>query len=210
MDLYLFDFDETLYDYNFRIRLPALSLITGISQYRLAKDWWAAGFERRAEAGEWSTSREYLDAFNEQTGAKLTLEQWRETRMLASTPIPDSVAALRRAVELGRVGVLTNNPSPFAESFSILAPDVAELVGSNVLVSSDLGMRKPDPEIFRRALDHFGAEAKDTFFTDDSLANVHGAESVGIRGHRIEWRGDEPQTAGLHAAISAFSERTRE
>ncbi len=207
MDLYLFDFDETLYDYNFRIRLPALSLLTGVSQYRLAKDWWAAGFERRAEAGEWPTAAAYLAEFEEQTGAQLTLEHWRETRMLASTRISGSVDALKRASRLGTVGVLTNNPSPFAESFAIMAPDVAEIVGSNVLVSSDLGVRKPDAQIYRRALEHFGAEAKNTFFTDDSAGNVEGANAMGIHAYQIEWVKGQAQIGGLDRAITAFAER---
>lgn len=209
MDLYLFDFDETLYDYNFRIRLPALSLITGVSQYRLAKDWWSGGFERRAETGEWPTAGEYLTEFEKQTGATLTLEQWRETRMLASTPIPASVDALRRAATLGNVGVLTNNPSPLAETFAIMAPDVAEIVGDNVLVSSDLGVRKPAAEIYHRALAHFGAEAHNTFFTDDSASNVEGANAVGIHGYQIEWVKGEPQTGALDRAITAFAKRRK-
>lgn len=209
MDLYLFDFDETLYNYDFRYRLPALSLVTGVSQYRLAKDWWAAGFEKRAEAGEWPTSDEYLAEFHKQTGAHLTLEQWRETRMLASTRIAGSVDALRTASTLGTVGVLTNNPSPFAESFSILAPDVAEVVGGNVLVSSDLGVRKPDAAIYRLALERFGATPEDTFFTDDSEANTAGAAAVGIHAYQIQWVGDTPQTAALQDAVEAFAQRTR-
>lgn len=209
MDLYLFDFDETLYDYDFRMRLPALSLLTGLSQYRLAKSWWAAGFERRAEAGEWPSSAEYFAEFNAQTGAQLTLEGWRETRMLASTCIEGSVEALAKAAELGTVGVLTNNPAPFAESFSFLAPDVAKLVGDNILVSSDLGVRKPDAEIYHRVLKHFGAKAENTFFADDSAANVRGASAVGIHGYRIEWVDGQAQTEGLHRAVAAFAERAR-
>lgn len=209
MDVYLFDFDETLYEYNFRIRLPALSLLTGVSQYRLAKDWWSGGFERRAEAGEWPTASEYLAEFHEQTGARLTLEQWREARMLASTSIPGSLEALRRAATLGTVGILTNNPSPFAESFAIMAPDVAEVVGDNVLVSSGLGVRKPDAAIYYRALEHFGAEARNTFFTDDSVRNVEGAAAVGIHSHRIEWVQGVPQIDALEHAITAFAKRAR-
>lgn len=207
MDLYLFDFDDTLYDYDFRHRLPALALLTGVSQYHLAKTWWAGGFERRAEAGEWPTAKEYLAQFREITGGALTLEGWREARMLASTPIPGAVDALRRAAELGTVAVLTNNPSPFAESFTWLAPDVAEVVGENVLVSSDLGVRKPDATIYRMAMDRFGAEPANTFFTDDSKANVEGASTVGIRAHHIEVVNGAPRTHGLDAAIAAFAGR---
>ena len=56
MDLYFFDFDKTLYAYDMMRRLPALSRITGASQYHLAKSWWAAGYEARAEAGAWRTA----------------------------------------------------------------------------------------------------------------------------------------------------------
>ena len=207
MDLYLFDFDDTLYDYDFRMRLPAISLLTGASQYHLAKTWWAGGYERRAEAGEWQTSAEYLDQFHNVTGAALSLEGWRETRMLASTPIAGSVAALRRAATLGTVGVLTNNPSPFAESLAVLAPDVAAVIGENLLVSSDLGVRKPDAEIFRLALARFGAKPENTFFTDDSQANVDGARAVGVTAYHIERVDSGTQTQALDGAITAFSQR---
>ena len=45
-----FDLDKTLYAYDFRRRLPALAVLTGASQYHLARTWWADGYEARAEA----------------------------------------------------------------------------------------------------------------------------------------------------------------
>lgn len=207
MDLYFFDFDKTLYAYDFRMRLPALSLITGVSQYRLAKTWWADGYESRAEAGEWKTSAEYLEQFERITGARLTLENWQESRALASTAIPGSIEALRRASTLGTVSVLSNNPAPFAESLPVLAPDVAALVGENRLVSYQFGIRKPAADLYRRALDHFGARAEDTFFADDSAGNVAGAAALGIHAHQLRYVDDVPQTAELDEAITAFANR---
>ena len=127
--------------------------------------------------------------------------------MLASTRIPEAIESLRRAATLGTVAVLTNNPSPFAESLGVLAPDVAELVGDNVLVSSDLGVRKPDAGIYRLALSRFGAAAENTFFTDDSSGNIAGAAAVGIHAHRIAWVDGVPQTGALEEAITAFANR---
>ena len=46
MDVYFFDCDKTLYDYDFHKRLPMLAELSGVSQYRLASRWWAGGFER--------------------------------------------------------------------------------------------------------------------------------------------------------------------
>ncbi len=207
MDLYFFDFDKTLYAYNFRKRLPALSQFTGASQYHLAKTWWAGGFERRAEAGEWNTSEAYLAQFERVTGVQLTLQDWQRARALASTPIPQSVAALALASTLGVVSLLSNNPSPFAESLPVLAPDVTAIVGENRLVSCQLGIRKPDPRVYRLALDHYGARAGDCFFADDSAENIAGAASVGIMGHHLRYVGGVPQVAELHEAIERFANR---
>ena len=207
MDLYFFDFDKTLYAYDFHFRLPALSLLTGASQYHLAKTWWAAGYEVRAEAGEWPTSEEYLAEFERVTGSHLTLENWQEARGLASTAIPASVEALRRASALGTVSLLSNNPSPFAESLPMLAPDVTAIVGENRLVSCQLGVRKPDARLFELALAHYGARAEDSFFVDDSASNVEGASALGIHAHQLTYLQGVPQTDALDAAITRFAGR---
>ena len=203
MDLYLFDFDKTLYAYDFRKRLPALARLGGVSQYHLASTWWAAGCERRAEAGAWPTADEYLAEFARVTGADLTLEQWADARKLAMTRIDGSVAALERAATLGTVSLLSNNPSAFAAALPMLAPDVAGVLGENRLVSAELGVRKPDPQIFRLALERFGASAENTFFADDSAANVEGAASVGIHAHLFT----TPEL--LDAAMTEFAGRAR-
>jgi FMN phosphatase YigB (HAD superfamily) len=203
VDLYLFDFDKTLYAYDFRKRLPELARLGGVSQYHLASTWWAAGFERRAETGEWPTAEAYLAEFGRVTGAWLTLEQWADARSLAMTRIDGSVAALRRAAALGTVSLLSNNPAPFAEALPRLAPDVCEVVGGNRLVSAQLGVRKPDRRVYELALARYGVSPADAFMADDSAANVAGALEAGIHAHHFT----TPER--LEAAISTFSERDR-
>ena len=203
MDLYLFDFDKTLYAYDFRKRLPELARLGGVSQYHLASTWWAAGFERRAESGEWPTADAYLAEFGRVTGAWLTLEQWADARSLAMTRIDGSVAALRRAATLGTVSLLSNNPAPFAEALPRLAPDVCEILGDNRLVSAQLGVRKPDRRVYELALERYGVSPADAFLADDSAANVAGALEAGIHAHQFT----TPEL--LDAAISTFSERNR-
>lgn len=203
MDLYLFDFDKTLYAYNFMKRLPALAETSGVSQYHLASTWWAAGYETRAESGEWPTAVEYLAEFERVTGATISLDQWVAARKSAMTRNDGTVAALKRAGELGTVSLLSNNPSIFAEALPQLAPDVCAIVGEKRLISCQLGIRKPDPETYRRALAHYSATASDTFFADDNEANVEGAASIGIHAHHFT------TTERLDAAMLAFAERAR-
>lgn len=52
----------------------------------------------------------------------------------------------------------------------------------DVVVSGDEKLVKPDPAIYRLALDRFGLEAAETVFIDDNAANIAGAQSVGLIG----------------------------
>lgn len=203
--LFLFDFDKTLYAYDFRRRLPKLSELTGVSQYALAKSWWEEGFEAAAEAGEYPSTEEYLAAFNEVTGGRLTADGWREARRAAMTPIPGSILALRRAAELGTVSLLSNNPIIFRDSLPMLAPEVADVLGENDLVSAVLGARKPEERIYTRALSRFGIAPEDTMLVDDSGANVRGAEAVGITGFQLFEVDGGYDTGALAEAIEAFA-----
>ena len=51
-----------------------------------------------------------------------------------------------------------------------------------VVVSGDEKLVKPDPAIYRLALERFGLEAAHTVFIDDNLANVAGARDGGLIG----------------------------
>lgn len=50
----------------------------------------------------------------------------------------------------------------------------------DIVVSGDERLTKPDPAIYRLALDRFGLAAGDTLFIDDRADNVEGAQAVGM------------------------------
>jgi putative hydrolase of the HAD superfamily len=50
-------------------------------------------------------------------------------------------------------------------------------------VSGELGLLKPEPEIFRHVLGDLGISPAEAVFTDNRADNVAGAEAVGITGH---------------------------
>lgn len=47
--------------------------------------------------------------------------------------------------------------------------------------SHELGMRKPDPELFRAALKELNAKPEETVFVDDMEENAHAAQALGMR-----------------------------
>ncbi|HXH34668.1 MAG TPA: HAD-IA family hydrolase [Plantibacter sp.] len=203
--VFFFDCDKTLYDYDFRKRLPALSRLTGVSQYRLAKLWWVGGHEEAANIGEYPTSDDYLAAFAEVTGYPLSLDEWREARAAAMSPIPGAIATLVRASSLGTVSLLSNNPIPFRDSFTTLAPEAASVLGENDLVSAVLGAEKPEPRVYTRALSRYGVAPGNSILIDDSAANCDGARAVGMHAfHLTKDTAGVFDIAGLDAAIDAF------
>ena len=55
-----------------------------------------------------------------------------------------------------------------------------------VIGSGDVGVMKPDPEIFRMALDGLGVQPHQSVFIDDFIENIQGAQAVGI--HTIHFK----------------------
>lgn len=53
-------------------------------------------------------------------------------------------------------------------------------VFTDVVVSGEVGLAKPDPRIYRLALDRFGRAAGDCVFVDDRADNVAAARAEGI------------------------------
>jgi putative hydrolase of the HAD superfamily len=96
-------------------------------------------------------------------------------------------------------GLLTNNAAEFAEFWRPLLP-LDELF-DDVVDSSEVGMRKPDPRIYQLSLERLGAAPERTAFVDDAPGNVEGARRAGLHAVLIGPRpSDEP------AAIAALGE----
>jgi glucose-1-phosphatase len=202
--LFLFDMDDVLYDYDWRTRMADLTAITGHDLHELRRRWWISGLEWQAEAGTPSTPEAYLAAVNESIGAEIPMEEWVRIRSEATQPREDALAAVRRARELGRVALLTNNGILIHEHLHLVAPELVPIMGrENMHATAAFGARKPEPLVYERVLTHYGVDASDAFFTDDRIENIEGAASIGITAHLYR------DAAGLMAAIEGFAEQAR-
>jgi putative hydrolase of the HAD superfamily len=93
-------------------------------------------------------------------------------------------AMVERARRLRRAGVrtalVTNNAREFREGWRALVP--ADELFEHVVDSSEVGVRKPDPAIFRIALARLGDPAPErTLFLDDFEGNLAAARALGLR-----------------------------
>lgn len=199
--LFVFDMDDVLYDYDWRVRMTGLAELTGHDLAELRRRWWHDDGEWAAEAGHFADAAAYHAAFTAALGHDIPVEDWIAIRRSAMTPWPESFAAVERAVQLGSVALLTNNGALVEAHLAELAPELVPLFGAELHTSSFYGARKPDPQVFTNLLAHYGVPAEEVFFVDDLAVNVEGARSVGISAHRFT------DAASLTAAIERFAER---
>ncbi|MBM4267922.1 MAG: HAD family phosphatase [Deltaproteobacteria bacterium] len=96
----------------------------------------------------------------------------------------DLVACVRGLREMGlRTGLLTNNVAEFREYWRKSLP---EGIFDDVVDSSEVGLRKPDPRIFALACERLGIEPHQAIFLDDHPGNIRGARAAGLEAVLVE------------------------
>jgi putative hydrolase of the HAD superfamily len=115
------------------------------------------------------------------------VDGWRILQSLSGDIRPQMVEALRRCRQAVRVACITNNmkhgEGPGMARSADKALAVAEIMAlfEHVVESSKLGMRKPDPRIYRYACDLLGVQPEDCVYLDDLGINLKPARALGMR-----------------------------
>lgn len=91
-------------------------------------------------------------------------------------PNEEMIDAARRISAHYRTGLLTNNVKEWGGWRQYYPQDIFRVV----VDSSEVGLRKPDPEIYRLACARVGVLPERAAFVDDIKANVDAAEGLGM------------------------------
>lgn len=93
---------------------------------------------------------------------------------------PGRAEALRQLQKRYRM-VLLSNTNVIHQKW--LAPQCKSLFAclEEIFFSYEMGLRKPDPEIFLKTLSATKMLAAETLFVDDSLLNIEAADKVGLQ-----------------------------
>jgi len=164
-------------------------------------DWWNGWLD--ALAGHSGVAPDVLsDAWREADGE---LHLW-------DYPIPGAVECLTRLREAGlRVGVVSNSDGRVAESLA--RAGLADLV--EVIVDSGVvGVSKPDPAIFRYALEPLGLEPAETWYLGDTVSyDAAAADAAGLTTWLIDHRGlhtvEHPRRVSTLAAFTDAASAAR-
>jgi len=101
---------------------------------------------------------------------------------------PSMLEALRRISQRYKTGCITNNvvSEPLADSWRSRAVEEAMGLFHHVLESSKVGIRKPDPRIYRMMLEALGVDARKAIYLDDLGINLKPARELGMTTIKVE------------------------
>ncbi len=116
-----------------------------------------------------------LKAYADITGENPELiESYLLNEHRLNEPLVEMIKALKSSYKIGMISNIGT------DWYSRLVPkDVRELFDQTIL-SGDVGMVKPYPEIFEFALEKMELLPSETIFIDDILDNCEGAKAIGI------------------------------
>ena len=101
-----------------------------------------------------------------------------------SEPIPGMAKLVESLTRNHTVLLLSNVDRYYWQSVYAMHPELEWF--DTLLLSFDLGIAKPDPEIFMHASYVAKAEPSQCFFVDDTLANVDAAKLLDFEGYQFK------------------------
>ncbi len=135
---------------------------------------------------------QFRDRIRQLHGSPLTDAQvdhcWNA--MLGSIP-SERIDLVKRLKERYEVLMLSNTNAIHVPAFEAIVSKengITDFKGlfDGAYYSCEMGMRKPDVEIFLHVLSLHGADPKRTLFIDDSIQHVEGAQKAGLHAEHLD------------------------
>jgi FMN phosphatase YigB (HAD superfamily) len=179
-----FDIGNVLLRFSSRKVLAKVACAVKRHPLKLAKYLWRSDLGERIERGEIGGEKLYA-LFQEELGYEGSFAQFRLLWCDHFTLDRGSFAILKRtAAEVPTY--LLSNTNALHYDFIRERYAFPGLVRGAIL-SHELGLRKPDPKIYRKALELSSTAPEETVFIDDLKPNVEAARRVGLQA--IRYRG---------------------
>ena len=138
--------------------------------------WLQVSTGRQTEADFWNS---VCAGFPSPPGPDLAGRLWNHLFLhgLVRRSVVEMASALRAQATVS----LLSNAAPSLRQ--VIAPVLG--LFDDVVISAEVGSRKPEPEICHLALGRLGARPEEVLFIDDFRHNIAAAAELGIRGHRF-------------------------
>ncbi len=130
------------------------------------------------------TEDEYWEHFLKASKVNVNKKELKDKVRTELRPIEETVEILPLLKRQYQLAVLSNHSREWSE-FMTKEYDFFSYF-AQIIFSCDVGLRKPDPRIYKLALTKLGSEPEECLFIDDKKRNTDGAEEVGIRSIVLE------------------------
>jgi putative hydrolase of the HAD superfamily len=190
----LFDFDETLQDrteaFEKYMDLFISDFCPNISEdekQRRKEDMRITGKGGYVDRIKWYSSLISAWQWEDAPSATVLAEHYDTKFGDCNVIFPNSKKLLKRLKELGYiVGVITNGPS-YLQNHKMDTSGLRPYCDI-VVVSGDVGVHKPDPQLFVYTADKLGLKPEECVYVGDHPVNdIEGALSAGMRAIRMNW-----------------------
>jgi len=179
---FIFDYGGVLVHNQTDEDQACLAQIAGIPQPLFTELYWAHRLDYDKDS---VTASEYWTGLARSAGASLTtgsiealIELDTTSWMQFDSVMWDWIEELRAAGK--RVAMLSNMPRELGEALRTRTHRLDSF--DHVTLSYEVRSAKPEPAAFEHCLEGLGTPPDQLLFLDDRIANVQGAELLGIRG----------------------------
>lgn len=178
--LYIFDLGNVIVDIDFQRVLGVWSDFGRVPLATLQQNFTMDEPFHQHERGEIS-DEEFASQLCQQLSLPLSFEQFSEGWQAVFVGVrPEAIDIMHKLRSAGhRVVILSNTNRLHTTFWPEQYPEVRAAADA-IYLSQEMGLRKPEPEIYQRVLDEENVSAEDAIFFDDNEQNVAAARVMGI------------------------------
>ncbi|MBE2236457.1 MAG: HAD-IA family hydrolase [Caldilineaceae bacterium] len=200
MQAILFDIGNVLVWYNHSRTLEAVATLYGVDPARVSDLY--TGISHAFGLGE-IMPEQVCALLNEQFDASVSLEQFEQAFSAGITRNEDALsyaAGLQVEGELV-IGAISNTNASHVAWLDAHIPELKQF--ELVIMSNEVGLLKPNPDIFELALELLNLSAGQVLYIDDAAENVATAHQLGMESFtHIDWEQTRARIAEWRAASS--------
>ena len=182
---FLFDLGNTVIRLAYERVMERICTSSSATRDELLEHFEAPGSYRDMERGT-ATFNDFYETMRERAGYRGSAQEfhalWSD---FFDGPIPGIEQVLEEVRARYRVAFLSNSNEVHAEVIPRTFPGLFQK-DDRFIFSYRFQCAKPDPELYRRALEVVGAPPQQIVFIDDLLENVHAARALGM--HAIQFQ----------------------
>lgn len=142
---------------------------------------WAPGYKREAWQGALSDM-----GINDASLALHLTEQFPLQQAALYAPYPDTIATIRGVQKTHATAVITNGASDLQRNKLLKTGIIGLFPESAIVVSSEVGIGKPNERIYREAAQRMGKSVAESVIIEDRPRNIVGAQNIGMKGVLVD------------------------